>query len=146
MKKACEFVKQYGPLAGRILMALIFLLSGFGKLTSFAGTAGYMASKGMPMAEFLLVGAIIFELGGAVMLVIGWKVRWGALMLILFTVPATLMFHNLWAADAAQYQNQLNHFMKNVAMIGGLLYMMAFGAGPLSLDQGKDDGGSIKTE
>jgi putative oxidoreductase len=140
MEKACEFVKQYGPLAGRILMALIFLISGFGKLTNFAGTAGYMAGKGMPMAEFLLVGAIIFELGGAIMLVIGWKVRWGALLLILFTIPATLMFHNLWAVDAAQYQNQLNHFMKNVAMIGGLLYMMAFGAGPLSLDQRKDEG------
>jgi len=139
MEKACEFVKQYGPLAGRILMALIFLISGFGKLTNFSGTAGSMASKGMLMAEFLLVGAIIFELGGAIMLVIGWKVRWGALMLILFTVPATLTFHNLWTVDAAQYQNQLAHFMKNVAMIGGLLYMMAFGAGPLSFDKRNDE-------
>ena len=58
--------------------------------------------------------------------------RWGALMLVLFTIPATVMFHNFWAADAAQYQNQLNHFLKNASMIGGLLYMMAFGAGPLT--------------
>ena len=138
MEKACEFVKHYGPLAGRVLMAQIFLTSGYGKLTDFAGTAGFMASRGMPMAEFLTVGAILFELGGAVMLVAGWKMRWGALLLILFTVPATLIFHNFWAADAAQYQSQLTHFMKNVAMIGGLLYMMAFGAGPLSLDKMKD--------
>lgn len=137
MEKACEFVKQYGPLAGRVLMALIFLVSGYGKLTNFAGTAGYMASQGMPMAEFLLVGAIIFELGGAIMLVIGWKMRWGALLLILFMIPATVMFHNFWAADTAQFQNQLNHFMKNAAMIGGLIYMMAFGPGPLSFDHRK---------
>lgn len=137
MEKACEFIKNYGPLAGRVLMALIFLTSGYGKLTNFAGTAGYLASKDMPMAEFLLVGAIIFELGGAIMLVLGWKMRWGALLLILFMIPATLMFHNFWAADAAQFQNQLNHFMKNAAMIGGLIYMMAFGAGPLSFDHRK---------
>lgn len=137
MNQLCEMVKQYGPLVGRILMAAIFLISGFDKLTNFAGTAGYMASKGLPMAEVLVVGAILFELGGALMLVLGWKLRWGALLLILFMIPATLMFHNFWAVDAAQYQNQLNHFMKNVAMIGGLLYMMAFGAGPLSLDNRK---------
>ncbi len=140
MNQLCEMVKQYGPLIGRILMALIFLRSGFGKVTDFAGVAGYMASKGMPMAEFLLVGAIIFELVGAILLVIGWKMRWGALLLVVFMIPTTLIFHNFWAVDAAQYQNQFNHFMKNVAMIGGLLYMMAFGAGPLSLDKGKDEG------
>lgn len=140
MDQLCAIIKQYGPLAGRILMAAIFLMSGFGKLTNFSGTAGFIAGRGMPMAEVLVVGAILFELGGAIMLVIGWKVRWGALLLVLFTIPATLMFHNFWAVDASQYQNQLNHFLKNVAMIGGLLYMMAFGAGPLSLDKGKEKG------
>ena len=139
MEKACVLIKHYGPLAGRVLMAVIFLISGYGKLTDFAGTAGMMASQGMPMAEFLAAGAIVFELGGALMLVFGWKMRWGALMLILFTIPATIIFHNFWAADAAQYQNQLAHFLKNVSMIGGLLYMMAFGAGPLSLDKMKDE-------
>ena len=134
MKQLCEMVKQYGPLAGRILMAVIFLNSGFGKITGFSATAGFMASKGMPMVEFLLVGAIVFELAGAIMLIAGWRVHWGALLLIAFTIPATLMFHNFWAVDAAQVQNQLNHFLKNVTIIGGLLYVMAFGAGPLSLD------------
>lgn len=137
MNQLCEMVRQYGPLAGRILMALIFLVSGFGKITGFAGTAGFMASKGMPFAEVLLAGALVFELAGAIMLILGWRVHWGALLLIVFMIPATLMFHNFWAVDAAQYQNQLNHFLKNVAMVGGLLYVMAFGAGPLSLDSRK---------
>jgi putative oxidoreductase len=137
MNQLCEMVRQYGPLAGRILMALIFLNSGFGKITGFAGTAGFMASKGMPFAEVLLAGALVFELAGAIMLILGWRVHWGALLLIVFMIPATLMFHNFWAVDAAQYQNQLNHFLKNVAMTGGLLYIMAFGAGPRSLDSRK---------
>jgi putative oxidoreductase len=118
-----------------LLIALIFLKSGFGKITGFAGTAGFMASKGMPFADVLLVGAIAFELAGAIMLVVGWRVQWGALLLMIFLVPATLMFHNFWAVDAAQYTNQINHFMKNVAILGGLFYVMAFGAGPLSLDK-----------
>lgn len=140
MEKACELIKHYGPLAGRVLMAGIFLMSGYGKLTDFSGTAGFMASKGMPMAEFLAAGAIVFELGGALMLILGWKMRWGALMLVLFMIPATIIFHNFWTADAAEYQGQLIHFMKNVAMIGGLIYMMAFGAGPLSIDKTKAEG------
>ena len=134
MKQLCELVQRFGPLAGRVLMALIFLNSGVGKIGGFSATAGFMAGKGMPMAEVLLVGAIVFELAGAIMLILGWRVHWGALLLIAFTVPATLAFHNFWVVDAAQVQNQLNHFMKNVAIVGGLLYVMAFGAGPLSLD------------
>lgn len=135
MKWLCETVRQYGPLVGRILIAVIFLKSGFGKITGFSGTAAYMASQGMPFAEFLLAGAVVFELAGAVMLILGWRVHWGALLLVVFMIPATLMFHNFWAVEAAQYQNQLNHFLKNLAMTGGLLYVMAFGAGPLSLDR-----------
>ncbi|MEK6594194.1 MAG: DoxX family protein [Pseudomonadota bacterium] len=137
MNQLCELTRHYGPLTGRILLALIFLMSGFDKITGFAGTAGFMASKGMPFAEVLLAGALVFELAGAIMLIVGWRAHWGALLLIVFMIPATLMFHNFWAVDAAQYQNQLNHFLKNVAMVGGLLYVMAFGAGPLSLDNRK---------
>jgi putative oxidoreductase len=126
-------IKHYGPLIGRLLIALIFLKSGLGKITGFAGTAGFMASKGMPFADVLLVGAIVFELAGAIMLVVGWRVHWGALLLMVFLIPSTLIFHDFWAADAAQYSNQINHFMKNVTILGGLFYVMAFGAGPLSL-------------
>lgn len=133
---ACELAKYYGPVAGRVLLALMFIISGYGKITAFAGTAGFMASKGIPMAEFALVIAILVELGGGLLLVAGWKARWAALAMFLFIIPTTLIFHNFWAADAAQAQNQMIHFMKNVTIMGGMLYVVAFGAGPLSIDNG----------
>ncbi len=106
MDKLCEAGKQYGPLGGRILLSLMFIISGWGKITGFTGTAGYMASVGMPFPQLLLVGAIIVELGGGLMLLFGWKARLAALAIFLFMVPATLIFHNFWAADPAQTQNQ----------------------------------------
>lgn len=137
MDKLCEAVRQYGPLAGRILLSLMFIISGWGKITGFAGTAGYMASKGMPFPELLLVGTIIVELGGGLMLLAGWKARFAALAIFLFIIPATLVFHNFWAVDPAQAQGQMIHFMKNLTIMGGMFYVMAFGAGPLSLDARK---------
>ena len=125
--------KVYGPVLGRALIAPLFLLSGFHKITGFSGVASTMAAKGMPFAELFLVGAIAFELGGALMVLLGWHARWGALLLAVFTVAATIMFHNFWAVEAAQYRNQLNHFLKNLAILGGLLYIMAMGSGPFSL-------------
>lgn len=137
MDKLCELTKQYAPLAGRILLSFMFIISGWGKITGFAGTAGYMASKGMPFPELLLPVAIAIELGCGLMLLAGWKARFAALALFLFIIPATLIFHNFWAVDAAQAQGQMIHFMKNVTIMGGMLYVMAFGAGPLSLDNRK---------
>jgi len=137
MDKLCEAAKQYGPLAGRILLSLMFIISGWGKITGFAGTAGYMASKGMPFPQLLLAGAIVVELGGGLMLLFGWKARLAALAMFLFIIPTTLIFHNFWAADPAQVQGQTIHFMKNLTIMGGMLYVMAFGAGPLSLDARK---------
>ena len=137
MNKLWEVAGQYGPLVGRILLAQIFIVSGLGKVTGFAGTAAYMASKGMPLAEFFAVGAILLELGGGIALILGWQARWGALAILVFTIPATLIFHNFWAVDAAQVQDQMIHFMKNLCIAGAALYVMAFGAGPLSIDNRK---------
>jgi putative oxidoreductase len=92
---------------------------------------------GMPMADLLLVGAIVCEIGGGLMVLLGWNACLGALLLIIFTLPATLIFHNFWAVEPAQFQNQFNHFMKNLAIIGGLLYIMAMGSGPYSVKSGK---------
>ena len=136
MHALCNLVRQFGPLAGRIFITAIFLISGYHKITGFSAVSGMMAKAGMPMADFLLVGAIVCEIGGALMVLLGWNACLGALLLIAFTVPATLMFHNFWAVEAAQYQNQFNHFMKNVAIVGGLLYVMAAGPGPFSLKKG----------
>jgi putative oxidoreductase len=133
MQALCTLVVNYGQLAGRILVAPLFLISGYHKITGFSGVAGYMAAKGMPFAEVLLVGAIVFEIAGGLMVLLGWHARWGALLLFVFTIPATFIFHNFWAVDAAQDQNQFNHFMKNLAILGALAYVMAVGPGPLSL-------------
>src|SRR5712691_4919690 len=113
-----DVIGKFGPAAGRFLIALIFLLSGFGKIGGFAQTAGYMAAKGLPMAEVLLVLSIIIEIGAA---------------LILWMIPVTLVFHNFWAAAAAQQQFEMAMFMKNIAMMGGLLYIMAYGSGRFSV-------------
>jgi putative oxidoreductase len=133
MNKACEMTKQYAPLVGRALLSSIFIISGWGKITGFSGTAAYMASKGMPIPDVLLVAAIIIELGGGLMVLLGWKARWAALAIFLFVIPTTLIFHAFWAVDAAQVQNQMINFMKNLAIMGGLLYVMAYGSGPYSL-------------
>jgi len=132
---ACELTKRFGPLAGRILLALLFVIAGYGKIGSFSGTAAYMASQGLPMSTVLLAITIAIELGGGLMILVGWKARWAALAIFLFIIPTTLMFHQFWAADAAQAQNQMNHFLKNLAIMGGMLYIMAHGPGPFSLDK-----------
>jgi putative oxidoreductase len=128
------FIRQYFPLIGRILISLIFLTSAYGKITGFDGVAASMAGKGMPMPQVLLVCGIVLELVGATLLVIGWKTQWAALALIVFLVPATLYFHNYWTYPQEQVRNQRNHYMKNVTILGALIFIMGMGAGPLSVD------------
>lgn len=133
MQALCNLTLQYGQLAGRFLITAIFLISGYHKIIGFAGVSGMMAKMGMPFPDLLVVGAIVFELGGGLMVLLGWYARWGALLLFIFTIPATLMFHNFWAMGPAEYQNQLIHFQKNLAILGGLAILMAVGSGPYSL-------------
>ena len=133
MKQVFNLAKQYGPLIGRILLAFIFILSGYSKIGGFQQTAGYMASKGLPMAQVLLVLTIIIELGGGLMLLLGWRARWAAVAFFLWLIPTTLVFHAFWGIDAAQAQMQQIQFMKNLAIMGGMMYVMAFGSGPYSL-------------
>ncbi len=127
-------LQDFAALAGRSLLALIFVISGYGKITGFAGTAAYMASKGLPMADVLLVGAIAAELGGGLAIVAGWKARWAALALFLFIIPTTLVFHNPAGLPAAEAQAQTIHFLKNVSIMGGMLLLAAFGPGAWSVD------------
>jgi putative oxidoreductase len=118
----------------RILLALMFVLAGIGKLTGLAGTAGYIASKGLPAPMLLAVAAGVVELVAGVLLIIGWQARWAALALAVFTLVASVIFHNYWAMPAEQQMIQQLMFMKNLAVTGGLLFVFAFGAGTLSLD------------
>ena len=122
-------------LIGRIFLAVIFLVSGFGKIGGFEGLVGAIASKGLPMPQVFAVATIVIEVGAGLMLVFGLKARWAAFLLAVFTAVVTFFFHNFWAvAEAQKYMEQIN-FMKNLAVIGGLLMVMSFGPGRLSIDK-----------
>ena len=121
-------------LVGRILLALVFLVAGWRKLMAVAGTAGYFAKLGLPMPEVLAWVAIVIELGGAILLIVGWQTRFAALLLALFTVIAAFAAHRFWEFDAAQQANQMNHFLKNLAIVGGMIVLAATGPGALSVD------------
>lgn len=121
-------------LAGRALIALLFIPAGFGKIGGFAGTVGFIASKGLPMPSVGAAVAIAVELGLGLMLLAGWRTRWAALGLALFTVAASVFFHNFWGVPPEQVMAQKQAFFKNIAATGGLLAFIAFGAGGWSLD------------
>jgi putative oxidoreductase len=122
-------------LVGRILLALVFLVAGSRKLMAVAGSAGYLAKLGFPMPEVMVWVAIAIELGGAILLIVGWKTRWVAWLLALFTLIATFAAHRFWEiGDPGQYANQMNHFLKNLAIVGGMVILAATGPGPLSVD------------
>jgi len=119
---------------GRILLALIFVVSGVGKITGYAGTAAVMAAKGLPIVDVLLPLTIAVELGGGLLLALGWKARWAAAALFLFLIPTTLIFHQFWGIEPKLAQMQKIHFLKNVAIMGGMLMVLAIGAGRWSVD------------
>lgn len=121
-------------LMGRVLIALLFIPAGFSKIGGFAGTAAYIASKGVPLPEVAAAIAIAVELGLGLLLLIGLQTRWAALGIALFTVVITFIFHNFWAMPAEMVMLQQQAFFKNIAVVGGLLTIAAWGAGPLSVD------------
>lgn len=121
-------------LVGRILLSLVFLVAGYRKLMAVAGSAGYFAKLGFPMPDVMVWVAIAIELGGGILLLLGWKARWAAWLLALFTLIAAFAAHRFWEVDPAQYANQMNHFLKNLAIIGGMLFVAAVGPGALSVD------------
>ncbi|OAN64080.1 DoxX family protein [Sphingomonas sp. TDK1] len=117
------------PLLGRIGLATIFLLSGLSKLAAPAATIGYIASSGLPLPQLGFAIALLVELGGGIALILGYRTRTVAAILAAFSVATALAFHS-----ALGDQNQFIHFFKNIAMAGGLLQVVAFGAGGWSLD------------
>jgi putative oxidoreductase len=124
-----EWLKGFALLIGRILLVLIFLNSGIGKVGNFEGTAQYMAKFGMSNATLFLLGAIVFELLGSITVILGYFTRFGALLLLILLIPTTLIFHTNFADPM-----QKIHFMKNVSMFGGCFILLAAGAGRFSLD------------
>jgi len=117
------------PLAGRILLAVIFILSGISKLANPAGTQGYIASVGLPLPLLAYTVAVVVEIAGGLLLLVGYRTRLAALALAVFTFAAAVVFHHAFGD-----QNQFIHFMKNIAITGGLLQVFAFGGGAFSVD------------
>lgn len=122
-------------LLGRVLLAVLFIPAGFSKLTGFAGTVGYIGSVGLPLPQVGAVLAIVVELGLGLALLLGFKTRLAALGLALFTLAASVLFHNYWAMPADKVMVQQLMFMKNIAVVGGLLAFVAFGAGRFGIDR-----------
>jgi putative oxidoreductase len=127
-------LKEWGPLAGRILISLIFLMSGLGKVFQFDGQVGYAASQGVPMASAAIAVSAVIEIAAALMIILGYKARLGAAALFLWMIPVNLMMHAFWGiADQTWHQIHMIMFMKNLAMMGGMLFIISFGSGPKSL-------------
>ncbi len=127
------------PLVARLLMVALFLPAGLNKITGFEGTVGYIASVGLPLATVGAVVAIVVEVVGSLALLAGFATRWAALALALFTLGASVFFHNYWAMPAEQQFVQQLMFFKNLGVVGGLLALAAAGAGAWSLDARRSD-------
>ena len=121
-------------LVGRILMAWFFIIPGFGKLTGFAGAVGYAQSAGMPMPEGGVAVGLAIEILGGLALLVGFKTRYAAALLAFFTLVATVIFHAYWKVPAEAVQVTQLLFNKNIAIVGGLLALAAFGPGAWSVD------------
>lgn len=120
---------EYIALAARICLCLIFLKAGISHITGFNGLVETLNSQGLPLASLLAAGTVFFQLLGSVSLLLGYKTNIGAILLIIFLIPATLLFHNPLADP-----NEINDFLKNIGLIGGLLMVIYAGAGALSVD------------
>lgn len=126
--------RSWSALVGRILLSGVFLTSGFAKFADPEGSIGYMRSAGIPAADILAYVAGVAEVLGGLALLLGFLARLGALGLFIMLIPTTLVFHNFWALSGQEAQMQLSHFMKNLAIMGGLLTLFAHGPGRLSID------------
>ena len=127
-------IQNAAALLGRALIALLFIPAGFAKIGGFAGVSGYIASKGVPLPDIAAAISIVVELGLGLALLFGWKARWAALGIAIFVAVITPIFHNYWASPPAQVMAQQLNFYKNLATIGGLLVLFAFGPGGWSVD------------
>lgn len=120
---------KYVALAARICLSLIFFKAGISHITGFSGFVELIGSQGLPLPAVLAVGTIFFQLLGAILLLLGYQTKLGSILLIVFLIPASIMFHNP-IADPSQW----NDFLKNIGLIGGLLMVIYAGSGALSVE------------
>lgn len=136
LKAAKEKKMKYIPLGGRILFSLIFIMASFNHFTK--GAIEYAASNGTPMASIAVPVSGVMSLLGGLSILIGYRAKWGALLIILFLIPVTFYMHAFWKIDDAMARGmQMAMFMKNLAMMGGAMFIYYFGTGPMSLDKEK---------
>jgi len=122
-------------LAGRILIAVLFVPEGWDQAMNFKDTAGYIASQGLPLAQLAAAASVFAHVGLGLLLVVGWQARWAALGLAIFVAAITPIFHNYWTMTGSQHGINEMMFWKNGAILGGLLMVAAFGPGKWSLDR-----------
>lgn len=129
-------LKFASPIA-RLMIATIFLMSAVGnKIPNFSSVVGYMTSEGVPFATPMLIGAIAFLIAGSLSIVVGFQTRIGASLLLVFLVLATYFFHDFWNFEGAEAQQQTIQFMKNLSLMGTMVFLIANGPGEVSLDAG----------
>ncbi len=134
MTNHCSFFNSIIVFFGRIFLSLIFVVAGLHKIMAFKVTAASLASMGVPYSELLLIFAALFELGGGLLILLGWHARFGAFLILLFIIPVTFVFHSFWDYQGAAMVNNMHHLLKNLSIMGGMLYIMACGAGHISVD------------
>jgi len=129
-----DSVEKLVPALGRFLLALVFILGGYGKIWGIDATATQMANHGIPLPNLLVYGVVAIELGGGLMFMFGLFTRWIALIFAFYLLTLALTFHDYWAMPAAVAHEQRVAFLEHLAMMGGMFYVFAFGAGVCSLD------------
>jgi putative oxidoreductase len=128
---------SFTPLAGRILMSVLFLISGFFKIGGYSQMVAYSSSKGLPMAGVAIACAAVIELAGGLAIIAGFQTKIAAWVLFLYLIPVTFFFHNFWAMQGAEQQQNMIDFLKNVSIMGGLVILASNGAGPYSVDHSR---------
>ncbi|HXX45861.1 MAG TPA: DoxX family protein [Candidatus Acidoferrales bacterium] len=125
------------PLLGRILISVVFVLGGIGKITGFSMEEGMLAAKHFPMPAAALGVALVIELVGGLAILLGLFTRFTSWILFLYLIPTTLLFHNFWAFQGMDRLDPMIHFEKNLAIMGGLLILATYGAGAYSIDSSR---------
>ncbi len=131
---AKNFLQDSVLLLGRVSISLLFIIAGFEKIINFSDAAAFITSQGLPYSSILAFVAIILELGGGIMVLVGWKARIGGIMLFILAIPACWVLHSLWSVAPATVPNFFQNTLNEIALIGGLLYIIGCGAGSFSFD------------